>query len=181
LFLASFVLIRGNDIGRRVPILLSPTAISTCQGANPSVPVFGSDPYGLTQQGTGAIAFFYTPGSFGECTMNFLNGSWHPQARLNTSTTSTEPIVIGIYGAQQPDRAKIIVGGLVEPSIQKLELVLSNGSRSPVTIHDHLFYAWILNPVSSPASATALKLLGSSSHGSLVYSVRLSTITSSST
>lgn len=181
LFFASFFLLRGNDIARRVPILLSSTAISTCQGANPSDAVFGSDPYGLTQQGTDAIAFFYTPGNFGECTMYFLNGSWHSQAHLNTTTTSTKPIVVGLYGAQLPDRARIILGGLVEPSIHKLELVLSNGSKSDVPLHGHLFYAWIPNPVSSSASAAAPELLGTNSEGTIVYTARLSTSTSSST
>jgi hypothetical protein len=179
LFFFSFVFIRGNDIERRVPILSPTIANSTCQIANPSLSVFDSIPYGVIEEGATGIAFFHTSGDFGECTMNFLNGSWHSHAHLNASTTSTKPIVVGVYGTQRSDPNKIILGGRVDPLIMKLQAVLPNGSKVQVTIHNDLFYAWISSPSSSPVLSDALVLRGSDGQGNLIESLRPSANSSS--
>jgi hypothetical protein len=178
LFLASLFFIRGNDIHRRVPILSSTIASSTCHTANPSLPVFKTFPYGVIEDGATGIAFFKSSNTFAECTMSFLNGSWHSHAHLSASTSSTTPIVVELDGSQQPHPGKIIVGGEIASSVTKLEVALPNGSKAQVPVHDDLFYAWISIPASPNAAPT---LLGFNYRGKVVDSVPLATISSSST
>jgi hypothetical protein len=180
LFFFSFFLIRGNDIGRRVPILTPTIAHETCQIANPSLLVFDTNPYGVIEEGATGIAFFHSYGEFGECTMSFLNGSWHSHAHLSASNSSTKPIVIGLYGEQRQYPGKSVVSGAVVSSITKLQVVLPNGTKVPVATHDNLFYAWISNP-SSRRSTTTPSLLGTNDLGNVVNSIHLSVKGSSNT
>jgi hypothetical protein len=179
LFFVSFFLIRGNDIARRVPLLSATIASLTCHTANPSLPIFDSKPYGIIKKGATGIAFFQTYGSFAECTMSFLNGSWQSHAHLAASSTKARAIVVGVYGAQQPSPERIIVGGRVEPSVRKLLAVLPNGTKVPINIHHDLFYAWISGAGSSRASAAAPVLLGTDSQGKVIDSMKLSPLTRS--
>jgi hypothetical protein len=181
LFFVSFFLIRGNDIARRVPLLTPTIASLTCRTANPSSPIFDSKPYGIIKKGATGIAFFQTYGNFGECTMSFLNGSWRSHAHLTASSTKARAIVVGIYGAQEPDPGRIIVGGRVEPSVTNLLAVLPNGRKVPIDIRHDLFYAWISDTGSSRTAAAAPVLLGTDSQGKVIDSMKLRSRIPSST
>jgi|GEM_PF-3970249 hypothetical protein len=156
LFLISFVFIRGNDIGRRIPILTAEKAEPACHTSNPNTPIFSTFPYGVIQRSAKGVAFFYNESTFGECIMSFSNGSWDAVSSESKSSQLTQPFAVSLEGPVSylcstsvcPRKSNTFIAGIANTKVAKLEALWSNGSSARLSLVGGLFYGWITTPKS---------------------------------
>ena len=184
LFLISFVFIRGNDIGRRIPILTAEKAQPACHTANPNTSVFSTFPFGVIQQKATGIAFFYNQANFGECIMSFANGAWTAVSSDSKEAQLTQPFAVSLeepvtYLCSSPvcpRKSNTFIAGIANAKIAKLEALWPNGSSAHLMLQGGLFYGWITTPRAEWNSANKVGpvVVAFDSRGALVASDQVS-------